>query len=133
MSNNTVSVHDFAAAMLDMMQNYTEEVTEGVKRAVDTVAEEVNQEIKNNVTFTERTKKYLKSFKLKTSHEDRCNKRKTWYVGNGQHRLTHLLEKGHALQNGGRSQAFPHIQYGEELAKRRLEELAREAIENAGH
>ena len=131
MSSN-VGINDFASALMAELQSYTAEVTEGVKRAVDVVAEEVNQEIKNNVAFTERRGWYLKSFRIKTSYENRFNKRKTWYVANGQYRLTHLLEKGHALRNGGRSQAFPHIQYGDELAKRRLEELAREAIENAG-
>jgi len=42
------------------------------------------------------------------------------------------LENGHALSQGGRSRKYPHIKYGEELAQRRMEELAREAIENAG-
>lgn len=109
--------------------------TDGVKKAVDTVSQEANEEIKKHITFKRhKGDKYVKAFRIKTSFEDRYNKRNTWYVGNGQYRLTHLLENGHQMPQGGRSSSFPHIKYGEELAQRRIEELAKEAIEEAnGH
>lgn len=129
---SSVDVDELAGLISEYMSNYSEEVTDNVKKAVDVVADEVNQEIKKHIRFKQPTGKYVKSFRIKTSYEDRFNKRKTWYVANGQHRLTHLLEKGHALIQGGRSRAYPHIKYGEELAQRRMEELAKEAIENAG-
>lgn len=126
------SVDEMADLIAEYLSNYTQGITDEIKRDVDTVAKEVNEEIKNHITFEQPTGEYVKAFRIKTSYEDRYNKRKTWYVANGQHRLTHLLEKGHALHQGGRARAYPHIKYGEELAKRRMEELAREAIENAG-
>ncbi|QNU66919.1 hypothetical protein EHE19_019175 [Ruminiclostridium herbifermentans] len=127
----TIDINNLAAAITEELQIYSNEVADGIKKSVDIVADEVNQEIKNHITFEQHTKKYVKSFRLKTSYEGQFEKRKTWYVANGQHRLTHLLEKGHALRQGGRTRAFPHIKYGEELAQKRMEELAREAIENA--
>lgn len=127
-----VKIDDLAQAISKELEGYTQDVTDGVKKAIDIVGEEVNQEIKNHVTFNQPTGKYVKSFRVKTSYEDRYNKRNTWYVANGEHRLTHLLEKGHALRNGGRSRAFPHIKFGEELAKKRMEELTKEAIKDAG-
>jgi hypothetical protein len=130
MSNT--SIDNLADAILQELVNYSESVTEGVKKAVDTVAKEVNEEIKKHVTFNEPTGKYVKAFKVKKTYEGNFNKGKTWHVSGGEYRLTHLLEKGHAKVGGGRTRAFPHIIYGEELAKRRMEELAKEAIENAG-
>lgn len=127
-----VKIDDLVEAISKELEGYTQDVTDGVKKAIDIVGEEVNQEIKNHVTFNQPTEKYVRSFRVKTSYEDRYNKRNTWYVANGEHRLTHLLEKGHALRNGGRSRAFPHIKFGEELAKKRMEELAKEAIKDAG-
>lgn len=124
---------EMADLITEYLSNFSEEVTTGVKRAVDTVAKEVNEEIKSRVTFDEPTGKYVKAFKIKNVYEGRYNKGKTWHVSGGEYRLTHLLEKGHAKVSGGRTRAFPHIIYGEELAKRRMEELAREAIENAGN
>lgn len=126
-----MNILDLASAITNELENYTQNVTDGVKNAVDTVAEETNKEIKNHITFKQHTKDYVKAFRLKTSFQDRYNKRKTWYVGNDQYRLTHLLENGHELRQGGRAKAYPHIKFGEELAKKRMEELAKEAIENA--
>ncbi len=111
------------------LENYSEEVTEKVKKAVDTVAEEINEEIKSKIPFNEPTGDYVKAFRIKKSYEDKFNKRNTWYVANGQHRLTHLLEHGHAKKNGGRVKAYPHIKFGQELAVRRIQELVEEAVQ----
>ena len=127
----STNIDNLADMILKELENYSEGVTDGVKKAVDVVAKEVNVEIKKNVTFTQRSGQYVSSFKIKKTHEGRFNKGKTWYVSGGDHRLTHLLEKGHAKRGGGRTRAFPHIIYGEQLAIKRMEELAKEAAENA--
>ena len=127
-------IDDFARAIKEALEEYSEEVAEATKAAVEIVAKEVNEEIKKRVTFkrTNRTNEYVKSFRVKTTEESRFNKSKTWHVANGQHRLTHLLENGHATKNGSRTNAYPHIKYGEDLALRRLPELIEEGIKNAG-
>lgn len=122
-------INELADLIAAELANYSDGVTEKVKNAVDTVSKEVNSEIKSKVAFAKRTGKYIKSFRLKTSYEDEHNKRNTWYVANGEHRLTHLLEFGHAKTGGGRVEAYPHIRYGEELAIKRMEELAKEAVQ----
>lgn len=129
-----INIDELANELTKQLQEYSDTVTEGVKKAVDTTSDECMEEIKNHVTF-ERHKgdKYVKAFRIKTVYEDKYNKRNTWYVANGQASLTHLLENGHALRNGGRSRDFPHIKFGEELVIKRMEELAREAVENAGY
>lgn len=131
MSN--IQIDDMSDFISEYMSNYTQDITDRVKKAVDTVGKEVNEEVKKHITFKEHTGKYVKAFRVKKQFEDRYNKRNTWYVANGQHRLTHLLENGHALRQGGMTEAYPHIKYGEDLAKRRMEELAKEAVKNAGH
>lgn len=123
------NIDELANLIAQELQNYSDEVTEKVKDAIDTVSQEANEEIKNHITFNEVTGEYIKSFRIKTSFEDKWNKRNTWYVANGQHRLTHLLENGHIKRGGGRVKAYPHIKFGEELAKKRLEELVKKAVE----
>jgi hypothetical protein len=125
------NIDDLANEITNSLQGYTQSITDNVKKGVDKVSEEVNTEIKDHVNFKQPTGKYVKAFRIKTTFEDRYNKRNTWHVTNGQYRLTHLLENGHALRQGGRTRAYPHIKYGEELAQRRMEEVAIEGIENA--
>ncbi len=126
---NSFKCEEMAAAIVDELSKYTDEVTGKIKEVVDIVAAEVNEEIKNKIPFTQRTGKYVKSFRIKKTYEDKFNKKKTWHVVNGEYRLSHLLEFGHAKRNRGRVQAYPHIIYGEELAKKRMDELIKGAIE----
>lgn len=128
-----VSIDNLASEIIKEMESYSEVVTERVKKSVDIVAKEVNEEIKNHIIFKPHSGKYVKAFKIKKSYEDKFNKRNTWYVATGQSGLTHLLENGHALKGGGRTRSFPHIKFGEDLAKKRMEELAKEVIKDAGH
>lgn len=123
-----IQIEDLSALIAAELESYSEEVTESIKNAVDLVSKEVIEEIKSKVSFNEPTGDYVKSFRIKKSYEDKYNKRNTWYVANGQHRLTHLLEFGHAKKNGDRVKAYPHIRYGEELATKRMEELAEKAV-----
>lgn len=126
-----MNVDEFVAALSKELSSYSEEITEGIKKAVDIVGKETNAEIKKHITFNQTTGDYVKSFRVKKVHESKNKKLKTWYVANGNHRLTHLLENGHALWQGGRTEAYPHIKYGEELAIKRMEELSMEVINNA--
>ena len=122
-----------ADVISSLFKTYTDEITEGIKKNVDIVSDEVNTEIKEHISFDQPTKDYVKAFRIKRSaSEDRYNKTNIWYVSGKQYRLTHLLEKGHALWRGGRTKAFPHIKYGEEIAQKRMVELSEEVIKNAG-
>ncbi|MBR6113932.1 MAG: hypothetical protein IKQ10_02005 [Oscillospiraceae bacterium] len=124
-----VSAENFAEALLGALSEYSEAASEATFRAVDAVTQETDAEIRRHITFTQRTKKYVKAFRTKTSFQDKRNKRNTWYVASPYYRLTHLLENGHKTRGGGDSRKFPHIKYGEELARRRLPELITKEIE----
>lgn len=128
-----ISIDNLASEIVKELENYNENVTNEIKKAVDVVSKECKEEIKNHIEFKQHSGDYVKAFRLKTVSQDKYSKHITWYVGDGQYRLTHLLEKGHALHQGGRARAYHHIIYGEQLAKKRMEELSKEAITNAGH
>lgn len=128
----SINIDDLANEIVTMMENYSQEVTDGVKKAAGIVANEVNDEIKAHVTFGGHGD-YVKAFRIKKTYEDKYNIGYVWHVEKPYYRLTHLLEKGHALRGGGRSRSFPHIKFGQALAEKRMEELTKGAIEDAGH
>jgi hypothetical protein len=131
MSRESIAINNIAEKIIEAMKNYSEDVTDGLKKSIDIVAKETNEIIKKNVAFKQPSGDYVKNFSVKKVHEDKYSKRKVWHVTGGQYRLTHLLEKGHVTRNGGRTKAYKHIIFGEEYAKEKLERLAREVIENA--
>lgn len=60
-----MTVDEYVEALERELKNYSEEITEGVKKSVDIVGKEVNAEIKKHITFKQHTKEYVKSFRIK--------------------------------------------------------------------
>lgn len=104
---NSVNIDGLADAISQELKNYSKDVTDRVKNAVDSVSKETNEEIKKHISFKQRSGKYVKAFRIKNAYEDGYKKVNVWYVTGGEHRLTHLLENGHALWQGGRTRKFP--------------------------
>lgn len=123
-----MQIDKLSDAIMQELEDYSEDVAKAMKESVKKASEDCMTEIKNHITFTQRSGKYVKSFKLKTSYEDENTLRKTWYVSGKEYRLTHLLEYGHAKVNGGRTRAFPHIKYGEKIANENLVKYIKGAI-----
>ena len=124
----TIQTNEMANEITRMLSEYTEEATDIAKQVVDNISKEVNAEILNHITFHDKT--YSKGFKVKTSFENRRNKRNTRYVAK-EYQLTHLLEYGHITRNGGRTRAFPHVKYGNDYLEQNFEREMKEALEHA--
>ena len=126
--SRTVKPAELGNAITEALTEYSDKIAGQMHKAVDKVTEEAAEEIRLRIPFTQRTRKYVRAFATKTRYEDKLNKRNAWYVKSPQFRKTHLLENGHRNRDGTHSRAFPHIRYGEELARKRLPELCEKAI-----
>lgn len=124
-----ISIEQLSDTIVQGLATYTQEIAEEVKEAVDETAKELLGNIK--AAAPKRTGQYRKNMKLKTAHESSYEKRVVWYVKGPYYRLTHLLERGHAKRNGGRTKAYPHIAPNEEKAKEAFESRVEEIIKNA--
>lgn len=107
--SKTIKVDDLSKAILEELKNY-EGVTEEAawSGVADTSKEAVQQLRKAHPAGSGEYgswDKYNRGWTVKKTKRD-----KTATVHNAtDYQLTHLLEKGHAKVNGGRTRAFPHI------------------------
>lgn len=107
MPQMNVGVSDFSRAVSQMLTEWDEDVTEAVNVAAKETADEAAQTLHSAGEFGG-TGRYKKGW---TVTAKRRNRRDTEQIVHNktEYRLTHLLEFGHAKQNGGRTRAFPHI------------------------
>lgn len=128
--SNAIPIEKLSEAIADELKNYSGEITEEVKKAVDITSKEMLKNIRADAPV--RKGNYKKAMKLKTTTDNMFGKTVIWYVKEPHYRLTHLLENGHAKRGGGRVRAYPHVNKNEEKAGEELEKRVKEIISNAG-
>lgn len=106
-SRQEIRAEDLAAEIHRQLKEYTDEVKETVyNTAVDVSARAVER---LQAESPKRTGKYRKKWTRTTDRNGIII-----HQSGKTYRLTHLLEKGHALRRGGRktgeSPAYPHIE-----------------------
>ena len=127
-----IKVDDLARLIAKELEDYSEEIEEIVKETIEEVAKDALNSLKNDpvVKSLDGTGKYAKSFYIKNQYKTR-GKNKGFHklvVHNKKYRIGHLLEYGHAKQNGGRTRAYPHWDKAQKIADT-LDERIKEAIE----
>ena len=117
MSNQKVSVDGLADAVMEGLEEYNKLATDKVKAAVKKAGTTVRKEISS--TAPRKSGRYADSWRSRTTAESSTSMQVTVYSPS-RYMLAHLLEHGHALRNGGRARAFPHIAPAEEAGEKQL-------------
>lgn len=73
---------------------------------------------------------YNKGWKMQYSKKSNALQKSAVIYNATHYRLTHLLENGHAKQNGGRTRSFPHILPVAEKCEKLIEEKLKKGIES---
>lgn len=126
MSNRTVSIDEMADAINESLQEYADLAAEDMKAAVKKTAKSVKEGIQAGAPV--KSGAYKKSWATKATSETSESIGMTVYSKN-RYQLAHLLEKGHALRNGGRAKAYPHIAPAEAEGEELLLDLLEKALE----
>ncbi|WP_405100808.1 HK97 gp10 family phage protein [Oceanobacillus sp. FSL H7-0719] len=120
-----VSIDSFADELVNILQEYTTEVEEGLEKAKEDNAKNAVKVLKRTspVGTRKRKRRYYQGWRAKKIGT-------AWVVHNAtDYQLTHLLEKGHAKVGGGRVPGKPHIAPVEEQVivgyEKQLEKIIR--------
>lgn len=111
------TINGLADAIAKELSEYSQDVTDGLKKSVKQVANECKDEIVQNSPVL--TGSYKKGWGTKISYEASDDIRIT-VRNKTDYQLTHLLEYGHAMPTGGRVEGKPHIRPAEENAAEKL-------------
>lgn len=126
--SNKISISDLNDSILKVLSEYKENIDEEVKETANKIAKEAKEDLMNDSPRSkkERSQKYYKGWAIKK----KINKNGKYVLAiwnKTNYRLTHLLEFGHNVKNGGKVKAVPHIrkveekmskEFGEELKKK---------------
>lgn len=114
-----------------ILENYSSEITEAIINEATAIGNQAVSKLRNNKnSYKIRSGDYNKNWSIKVEkgknfvHATVYNKK--------HYRLTHLLEKGHATRNGGRTKAFPHIAPVEEFVQKTFSENVKNIVEQGG-
>lgn len=98
----TISVDQLSEAINQELTLYSNEVISGVKKQAKVSMDQLVRETKATAPVGHRSKHYKDSIRSKKQSENDRSVSYLWYVDGSDYRLSHLLENGHALRNGGR-------------------------------
>ena len=120
-----VKIKDLASEVLKGLTEYKDLVTDDMKTAVRKAGKSVKNDIRANAP--KKTGAYSKSWTVKTTKETSESLELT-VCSPSKYQLAHLLEKGHAKRNGGRTKAIPHIAPAEKKAVNELEDNIKRSL-----
>lgn len=120
---------NLAAEVNAELVKYTDAIARATREVIPQVAKEAAAKIRKAAPRG-RSGDYAKSWTYE-AEVDRMGTTARVYAKSPGYQIAHLLEFGHAMRQGGRSTAQPHIKPVEEWAIEETEKRITEAIEGA--
>lgn len=109
----TISVDELSKEIEKALTDFVGVTEEAVEKGVSETAKDAVQALRSAHPSGSGEygswDKYNSGWKVMQTKTDKRYHRKATIHNATHYRLTHLLEKGHAKVNGGRTRAFPHI------------------------
>lgn len=103
-----IAIDGLADAVAKELKLYDKNVMEGIRKQIDKSMRQLVQETKGTAPVGHRKKHYKDSISSKVTNQTIRAYERTWYVRGSDYRLSHLLNNGHALRDGGR---YPGTQF----------------------
>lgn len=121
-----VKIENLNKVIMEELTLYTDKVKEKVDKCTEESMKKLVKETKDTAPVGHRKKHY----KSKITSKKLDKGRYLWYVKAPDYRLSHLLENGHALRNGGRTRGTHFIGKANDLIQKEYEENLKKEIES---
>lgn len=96
-----IKANEFSVVIQDILDDYSDDVMDASAEAVEETAKEARKKLRQSSTSVYGSGKYSRGWQYKLKR-GRLSNSATVYNGGKHGSLSHLLENGHALRNGGR-------------------------------
>ena len=100
--SDLIKVDELNAAIMESLENYNQAAIKGLKKTTTRAMKDLVANTKATAPVGKRSKHYRDSITSRTESETQYGISKLWYVKGSDYRLSHLLNNGHALRDGGR-------------------------------
>lgn len=128
--STTISVDQLGDAINRELTVYNSRIVDGIKKEARKSMTQLVKDTKATAPVGNRKKHYRDSIKSKKISENERSVAYLWYVDGSDYRLSHLLENGHALRNGGRVEGSHFIKRASDPILLRYLQAVEEVIKN---
>ena len=124
MASRKVTIESFPSEIQKILQKYGEDVEQNTAQIIDETAQKGAQLLRNTSPVDPKGRQsgvYARGWRVeKSGAKSARGLTSSATIYNTHPQLPHLLEHGHALRQGGRSPAIPHIAPVEEIIYREI-------------
>ena len=128
--SNTIGIDQLGETIAQELTLYGTNVIDGVKKEAKKSMSQLVKDTKATAPVGKRTKHYRDSITSRKIAEDDRSVSYLWYVKGSDYRLSHLLENGHALRDGGRTDGTHFIENASDPILKKYIQAVEEVIKN---
>lgn len=128
--SKSIDVDKLGDAIAKELTIYGQNVIDGIKREAKSSMSRLVKDTKATAPVGNRQKHYRDSIKSKKVSETDRAVSYLWYVAGSDYRLSHLLENGHALRNGDRTEGTHFIEKASDPILEEYLKAVEEVIKN---
>lgn len=128
--SKTISTDQLGDELSKELTVYSKNIIDVIKSEAKKSITQLVKDTKATAPVGKRSKHYRDSIKSKKEFETDREISYLWYVNDPDYRLSHLLENGHALRNGGRVEGTHFIQNAADPILEAYVKAIEEAVKN---